>query len=78
MFFLAKTPAEEAYNAAHSTTHSVMDRTLAAWRRRFPSLDTGVDIRFEIIDSVIIAMGVLHNIGKSRILVVHLVTDHVP
>ena len=64
--FTAKTPAEEAYNKAHSATFSVMARALARWKRRFPSLETGLDIRSEILDSVIIATAVLHNIAVRR------------
>ena len=64
--FPAKTPAEEAYNKAHNATFSVMTRALARWKRRFPSLETGLDIRSEILDSVIIATAVLHNIAMRR------------
>ena len=64
--FAAQTPGEDAYNNAHHAAFSVMTRTMAAWKRRFPSLATGLDTRPEILDSVVIATVVLHNIAVQR------------
>ena len=66
LFSAAKTPAEEAYNKAHQTTHDVMAKTLRAWKSRFPALIHGLNLRPEMAASVIEATCVLHNIAISR------------
>ncbi len=53
--FSAKSPAEQAYNAAHSATWGVMERAQRRWKKRFPALESGLDTRSEILDSVSIS-----------------------
>lgn len=59
------TRAEEKYNSAHISTRSVVERTFGILKRRFPILHVGMRCRIPLIQKIIIATAVLHNIATT-------------
>lgn len=60
-----QTRAEELYNESHIRTRNVIERTFGIWKRRFPVLALGIRLHIQIIQAVIVATGVLHNIARE-------------
>lgn len=59
--------SERLYQRAHISTRNVVERFMGQWKRRFPCLWIGMRFRkLEIIQDVIVATAVLHNICKIR------------
>ncbi|XP_029438231.1 putative nuclease HARBI1 [Rhinatrema bivittatum] len=66
---IPETPAENRYNIAHTTTHSVIQRTFKSIRARFRCLDGSkgtLQYSPEKCSHIIIACCVLHNIALER------------
>jgi len=59
------TPAEVAYNNAHSTARNCIERANGILKRRFPALKYGTRLRIDNILPVVVATVVLHNIAVT-------------
>lgn len=57
------TPAEKKYNAAQILTRNPIERSYGLWKRRFPILSVGMNLKIDTVQSVIVATAVLHNIA---------------
>lgn len=55
--------AEERYNHSHIRTRTVIERTFGIWKRRFPILSLGMRCKPTLVQEIIIATAVLHNIA---------------
>lgn len=60
------TYGEACYNAAHIATRNVIERFFGVWKRRFPVLAYGCRLKLETVLSLIVAVGVVHNICKAN------------
>ncbi|KAG0418293.1 hypothetical protein HPB47_004977 [Ixodes persulcatus] len=58
-----KTPAERAYNRAHTPIRSTVERQYGLCKRRFPALEFRLHIKLETALSSIVAMAVVHNLA---------------
>lgn len=59
--------SEQMYQRAHISTRNVVERFMGQWKRRFPCLWVGMRFRkLEIVQNVIVATAVLHNICKNH------------
>ena len=56
------TPEESLYNESQIRTRSCVERSYGVWKRRFPILSLGIRLKFDKIQSIIVATAVLHNI----------------
>ena len=55
------------YQRAHISTRNVVERFMGQWKKRFPCLWIGMRFRrLSVIQNVIVATAVLHNICSSR------------
>lgn len=52
------TPAEIAYNSAHKTSRNAIERTFGVWKRRFPIIAAGTQIKKENLYNIIVATAV--------------------
>ncbi|GBP40865.1 Putative nuclease HARBI1 [Eumeta japonica] len=55
--------AQERYNNAHIKTRNTIERAFRIWKRRFPCLQLGLNIKKETAVAVICACAALHNIA---------------
>lgn len=55
--------AERRYNQTQILMRNAVERLFGVWKRRFPSLATGLQIRIQTILVMIVACAVLHNIA---------------
>ena len=55
------TPPQEAYNRAHITTRNTIERCFGVLKRRFPCLQSGMQLKLPKVLKVIVACVVLHN-----------------
>lgn len=55
--------AERRYNAAQIATRNPVERSYGVWKRRFPILSVGINIKVTTAVSVVLATAVLHNIA---------------
>ncbi|GBP60940.1 Putative nuclease HARBI1 [Eumeta japonica] len=53
--------AQEIYNNAHIKTRNTIERAFGIWKRRFPCLQLGLNIKKETAVAVICACAALHN-----------------
>ncbi|XP_012543806.2 putative nuclease HARBI1 [Bombyx mori] len=60
------TEAELRYNQAHIKTRNTIERTFGVWKRRFPVLALTLRLSQPVMQSVIIATAVLHNICRNH------------
>ncbi|XP_017468241.1 PREDICTED: putative nuclease HARBI1 isoform X3 [Rhagoletis zephyria] len=58
-----RTPAERLFNEAHIRTRNVIERCFGVWKRRFPVLGIGMRCRIPLVQDIIVAAAVLHNIA---------------
>lgn len=58
-----RTNAEIAYNYSHIRTRQVIERTFGIWKRRFAVLSIPMRSRITLIQEIIIATAILHNIA---------------
>ena len=43
-----------------------MDKALHSWKTRFPALNKGLEIKPEVVPSIIVATAILHNLAVDR------------
>ena len=60
-------PPQEAYNLAHITTRKTVKRCFDVLKRRFPCLQTGMQLELPKVLKVIVACVVLHNISSLHL-----------
>ncbi|KAK9711729.1 DDE superfamily endonuclease [Popillia japonica] len=60
-----RTEAEMRYQNAHIKTRNVIERLNGVWKRRFPALRSGMQLKKENILRIIVATAVLHNIANN-------------
>lgn len=58
-----RTPAEELYNASHTSTRTVVERTFGIIKRRFPVLTCGIRCNLQTARKIIMAVSIVHNIA---------------
>lgn len=54
---------QNRYNEAQIRTRNPVERSYGVWKRRFPILAKGINLKLESVQSVIVALAVLHNIA---------------
>lgn len=60
------TNAEKLYNKAHNKTRNTIERTIIAWKNRFPCLSLKLRLNLQHTLAVITATAVLHNICNQQ------------
>lgn len=55
-------PEENLYNESQIRTRNCVERSYGVWKKRFPVLSLGIRLKFEKVQSIIVACAVLHNI----------------
>lgn len=60
------TPAERLYNESHIRTRNVIERCFGVWKRRFPVLSIGMRCKLPLVQDIIVATGILHNLAVER------------
>lgn len=55
--------AIEKYNESLIRTRNTVERSYGVWKRRFPILATGINVKITSSQSIIVATAVLHNIA---------------
>lgn len=55
---------QELYNESQIRTRNCIERTNGVWKRRFPVLALGINVKLSTVESVIVATAVLHNIAR--------------
>lgn len=60
------TPCEHLYNESQIRTRNVIERMFGVWKRRFPALALGLQVKLENVFPIIVATAVLHNILRKR------------
>ncbi|XP_065204062.1 putative nuclease HARBI1 [Planococcus citri] len=58
-----KTKAEMLFNEAQIVTRNPVERSYGVWKRRFPILSIGINLRLSTALAIIVATAVLHNIA---------------
>lgn len=58
--------AELVYNQAQRNTRNTIERCFGLWKRRFPVLCATMDPSLDVVEDVIIATAVLHNIARKN------------
>ncbi|KAM7304762.1 putative nuclease HARBI1 isoform X2 [Ixodes scapularis] len=64
-FLSPSSAAEVAYNASHSTTRSIVERTIGQLKRRFHCLHAELRMQPERCCDITVACCVLHNLAKT-------------
>lgn len=54
---------EELYNEAQIRTRNCIERTNGVWKR-FPVLALGINVKLSMVESIIVATAVPHNIAR--------------
>lgn len=57
-----RTTAERLYNESHIRTRNVIERCFGVWKRRFPVLSIGMRCQIPLVQDIIVATAVIHNI----------------
>lgn len=57
------TRAEQLYQEAQIKTRNVIERAFGVWKRRFPILSKGINVKLQRVPGIIVATAVLHNIA---------------
>lgn len=60
------TSAEKLYNESHIRTRNCIERCFGIWKRRFPVLSIGIRVNIELVQDIIVACAVLHNMCISN------------
>ena len=58
--------AQRRFNQSHKSTHSIIERTIGMWKRRFPCVQQCIRMTPERACKVIAATAVLHNMARRR------------
>lgn len=61
-----RTEAEQRYNEAHIRTRNTIERTFGIWKRRFPVVALPMRLSLPVVQAIIIATAVLHNICRNN------------
>lgn len=60
------TPVENTFNESQICTRNPFERSYGVWKRRFPILSLGINIRnLDTVQAIIVATAVLHNIARQ-------------
>lgn len=59
-------PYEQLYNESQMRTRNVVERLFGCWKRRFPVLSLGINVKLSTAMAVIVATAVLHNLLRKR------------
>jgi hypothetical protein len=59
-----RTRTEQLHNEAHIRTRNTIERIFGVWKRRFPVLAYGLQLKMDTALTVIVAAEVLHNFAK--------------
>lgn len=62
-FLNAETNLQNLYNESQTRTRNVVERQYGVLKRRFSVLSTGMKVRMETVQMIIVACAVLHNIA---------------
>jgi len=54
---------QNTYNEAQIRTRNAVERSYSVWKKRFPVLAVGINMKFESVESILVATAVLHNIA---------------
>lgn len=57
------TQADNLYDKAHIRTSNCVECSCGVWKRRFPVLADGIRLNTQIIQSILVATTVLHNVA---------------
>uniref|UniRef100_A0A1Y1M620 DDE Tnp4 domain-containing protein n=1 Tax=Photinus pyralis TaxID=7054 RepID=A0A1Y1M620_PHOPY len=57
--------AEDRFNESQMRTRNVIERTLELWTGRFPILSIGMRCKIPLVQSVIMATAILHNLSRD-------------
>ncbi|XP_045453625.1 putative nuclease HARBI1 [Melitaea cinxia] len=57
------TRGEKLYQESQIRTRNVIERAFGIWKRRFPILSKGINVKLKRVPGIIIATAVLHNIA---------------
>ena len=60
------TREEQLFQEAITRTRNPVERSYGVWKRRFPVLATGIRLKMDRIQSIIVATAVLHNIACNE------------
>lgn len=59
-------PAEHLYNRSHLSTRTIVERTIGIWKRRFAVLFTKLRCNLVLVQRIILATAVLHNVAVNN------------
>ncbi|XP_046402872.1 putative nuclease HARBI1, partial [Ischnura elegans] len=59
---VTRTPQENLFNESQIRSRNVVERLFGCWKRRFPILAVGMNVKLENTFTIIVATAVLHNI----------------
>ncbi|XP_022183435.1 uncharacterized protein LOC111042980 [Myzus persicae] len=54
---------QNTYNEAQIRTRNAVERSYGVWKKRFPVLAVGINMKLESVESIIVATAVFHNIA---------------
>ncbi|XP_066596948.1 putative nuclease HARBI1 [Prorops nasuta] len=58
-----ETEEQERYNMIHSRSRIIVERTFGIWKKRFPCLSQGLNLKISTCTSVVTACAILHNLS---------------
>lgn len=59
-------PEENLFNESQIRTRNVVERLFGCWKRRFPILSLGINVKLERTMPIIVATAVLHNLLRRK------------
>lgn len=62
-FLRCNTPEEQLFNESQIRTRNVVERKYGVWKRRFPVLSMGMRVQLPLVQDIIVACAILHNIA---------------
>jgi len=54
---------QNTFNEAQIRTRNAIERSYGVWKKRFPVLAVGINLKLESVESIIVAIPVLRNIA---------------
>lgn len=61
-FLNPSSPAETLFNEAIIRTRNTVERSFGVWKRRFPILALGINVKTDRVEAIVVATAVLNNI----------------
>lgn len=61
-----RTAAETLFNESHIRTRTVIERCFGIWKRRFPALSIGLRCNIHLVQDIIVATAIIHNIARNE------------